>query len=236
MSTSRTPSRAASSASGARIFSPDSLVEGLLDAGVHAEASPINFGVADLLTEEKALVASAVESRQREFATGRVIARRLLRRSGRPDGPLLRDQDRVPVWPQGIVGSVTHCEGLCLVAIASTRVQRGIGLDVEPDEAVRDGVERLVCRGAEHDWVNAAGDAEARSRRVKLIFSIKEATYKAFYPELRTFWSFQDVGVEVDLEAERFVADLPDGPDVRKIEGRVIRREGFILSSVCRGM
>lgn len=223
-------------ASGSGTFSPDALVEGLLDPGVQVEASALEFGVADLLAEEKPLVASAVESRQREFATGRVLARRLLRRSGRQDGPLLRDQDRLPVWPQGIVGSVTHCEGLCIVAIASARVQRGIGLDVEPDEGVRAGVDRVVCRGAEHDWVNAAEDADACSRRVKLIFSIKEATYKAFYPELRTFWSFQDVGVEVDLDAERFVAELPDGPDVRRVEGRVIRRDGFILSSVCRGM
>ena len=224
-----------SSALGPPHSAPESLVEGLLDPGVQIEASAHDFGVADLLPEEKPLVARAVESRQREFATGRVLARRLLRRSGRPDGPLLRDEDRVPIWPEGIVGSVTHCAGLCLVAIAPSRAQRGIGLDVEPDEAVKEGVARVVCRGEEHDWVNAAADIDAQRRRVKLIFSIKEATYKAFYPELRTFWSFQDVGVRVDLEAGRFVAELPDGPDVRTVEGRVARRGGYIISSVCRG-
>ncbi|MFK7897294.1 MAG: 4'-phosphopantetheinyl transferase [Myxococcota bacterium] len=216
-------------------MSTDALVEGLMDPGVLVEAAALDFGLHDLLAEERPLVASAVETRQKEFATGRVLARRLLARMGRPAGPLLRDDDRVPRWPEGIVGSITHCEGLCLVAAASGRVQRGIGLDVEPDMPVREGVERVVCRGAEHDWVKQGADEEACSRRVKLVFSIKEATYKAFYPELRTFWSFQDVGVEVDLEAGRFLASLPEGPDVRSVEGRVLRRDGFILSSVCRG-
>ena len=96
------------------------------------------------------------------------------------------------------------------------------------------GVERVVCRPEEGPWLDGASDDEDRARRVRLIFSVKEATYKAFYPELRTFWSFQDVHVAVDESAERFIAHLPDGPDVREIEGRVLRRRGWILSSVCR--
>lgn len=211
------------------------LVEDLFDPGVAALASSLRFGPEDLHPEERALVERAVASRRREFSTGRVLARRLLARLGAPDGPILRSEDRVPIWPAGWGGSISHCTGLCVVAVAPLARQRGLGIDVEPDEPVSDGIERVVCRGGEHAWIDAAPDASARARRVKLVFSVKEATYKAFYPELRTFWSFQDVEVEIDEAGGRFLARLPEGPDVRAIEGRVLRRRGWILSSVCRG-
>lgn len=215
--------------------SRDHLLDGLFDEGVHATGSALVFGPDDLPAEEGALVASAIASRQREFSTGRVLARRLLARVGKSTGPLLRDDERVPLWPEGVVGSISHCSGFCVVALANREDQRGLGVDVEPDEPVEEGVERIVCRAEEHEWLDGAKDAEDRARRVKLVFSVKEATYKAFYPELRTFWSFQEVGIEVDLEHDRFRASLPEGPDVRVVEGRVARRGGWILSTVCRG-
>jgi 4'-phosphopantetheinyl transferase EntD len=146
---------------------------------------------------------------------------------------LLRDSDRVPVWPAGVVGSISHCDDLCAVAIGARSRFRGLGLDVEPDEPVKEGVERVVCRPGEIGWLESAVGDE-RSRRIKMIFSVKEAVYKAFYPELRTYWSFQDVETTIDLDAERFCAVLPEGPDVREIEGRVVRREGWIISAVAR--
>lgn len=224
------------------------LLDGLFDSPVCYAASGLDFGLSDIRPEERPLAAKAVASRQREFSTGRVLARRLLADQSVPDLPLLRTEDRVPIWPEGWVGSISHCDSLAAVAIAPAGTLRGVGLDVEPDEPVSSGVERVVCRGQEFAWLDRASEdlsgsaavqnelrfAEARSRRVKLIFSIKEATYKAFYPEIRTFWSFQDVEVEVDIEAGRFLAALPESADVAEIEGRFARRRGWILSAVSR--
>ena len=212
----------------------DDLLEGLFEEGVRGLASRLVYQPVDLLESERALVARAVESRQREFSTGRVLARRLLEDLGYPPAPLLRDEDRVPSWPRGVVGSISHCRDLCVVAVAPEGTHAGIGLDVELDAPSKDGIERIVCRPDERPWLDASIDGADRARRVKLIFSVKEATYKAFYPEQRTFWSFQDVGVEVDLARDRFRAELPPGPEVTSIEGRVVRRGGWILSSVCR--
>ena len=216
-----------------KVAAMEDLLDELFDVGVRVASSPLVFRSEDLPAGERSLVERAVESRRREFSTGRFLARSLLKDLDVEVTELLRDEDRVPLWPDRVVGSISHCEELCVVAIAERTRFRGIGVDVEPDEAVKSGVERVVCRESEKAWLSAVTGNE-RGRRIKVIFSVKEAVYKAFYPELRTFWSFQDVETEIDLPNERFRARLPEGPEVREIEGRIRRRGGLILSSVCR--
>lgn len=211
------------------------LLDGLFDARIRVASSALVFRPEDLPTAERELVARAIDSRQREFSTGRVLARTLMKQLGAEVPELLRDSDRVPRWPDLVVGSISHCASLCVAAVGESAHFRGIGLDVEPDEPVRPGVERVVCRDSERAWLNATcGSGAERARRIKIIFSVKEAVYKAFYPELRTYWSFQDVELELNLEEECFRARLPDGPEVREIDGRIFRRNGWILSGVSR--
>ena len=61
---------------------------------------------------------------------------------------------------------------------------------------------------------------------------VKEAVYKAFYPRTRTFWSFQDVGVSIDLEAGSYLAQLAAGSGLESVTGRVALRFGWIVSAV----
>lgn len=68
--------------------------------------------------EEREKVAQAVESRQREFATVRYLARRALGRLGRPAAPILPNRRGAPQWPDGIVGSMTHCAGYRAAAVS----------------------------------------------------------------------------------------------------------------------
>ena len=209
----------------------ETLLEGLLPPSVQIAGAPISDHVAALLPEERPFVEKAVAKRQREFATGRVLARGLLARLGHPDFPLLRAEDRLPVWPEGIVGSISHASHACLAAVAESRIAGGIGVDLEPDEPVDVDIERVVCRDGEHAWVAAEGESE-RGRRRRIVFSVKEAVYKAFYPRTRTFWSFQDVRVEIDLGAERWRAFLPESAGVAEADGRVALRDGWIVSAI----
>lgn len=209
----------------------ESLLEGLLPAEVPVAGATIGDHLAALTAEERTFVETAVPKRQHEFSTGRVLARSILSRLGHPGFPLLRADDRIPLWPEGIVGSISHAGHVCLAAAAPTRVTAGIGLDLEPDEPVEADIERVVCRDGEHDWVAAAGESE-RGRRRRIVFSVKEAVYKAFYPTTRTFWSFQDVRVEIDLLGEAWRAHLPESAGVAEAEGRVALREGWIVSAI----
>lgn len=206
------------------------LLVGLFDSAVTGASSDLKWNAEALAPAEQTLVAHAVESRRREFATGRMLVRQLLEARGVRNFPLLRDDDRVPVWPEGIVGSISHTKNLAVAVIASDDDFCGLGIDVEPDAAVESGIERMICREPELEWVGG-GSEEERGTRCRIVFSIKEAVYKAFFPRIRTFWKFQDVEVEIDLEAERFVATLPTSARRDSIEGRVVRRAGWILSA-----
>ncbi len=209
----------------------DSLLNGLLPPTIRTAASLIEDHVDALLPAERSLVQTAIASRQNEFATGRFLARRLLGELGHPDFPILREEDRIPCWPEDVVGSITHSGNICLVAVGLAREFRGIGIDVEPDEPVGRDIERVVLRDHEHDWV-AEGQGAERGRRCRFVFSVKEAVYKAFYPRTRQFWSFQDVTVAIDLAADRFEARLPESAGLERIDGRVGLRAGWIVAAV----
>jgi hypothetical protein len=64
-----------------------------------------------LFPEKEAVISRAVDKRRREFQTVRHCARRALRELGVPPAAVLPGERREPVWPPGVVGSLTHCTG-----------------------------------------------------------------------------------------------------------------------------
>ena len=107
------------------------------DTNVSTAISSPFASVDALMPQERNFVKAAVEKRQREFATARVLARRLLADYGIRQYPLLNDDDRVPVWPEGFVGSISHCDDCCVVALLGKSGNTiSIGIDVEPDTAI----------------------------------------------------------------------------------------------------
>lgn len=60
-----------------------------------------------LLEAERALVARAVPKRRDEYAAGRNCARAALARLGVHDFALLAGSAREPIWPEGVIGSMT---------------------------------------------------------------------------------------------------------------------------------
>ncbi len=208
--------------------------DGLFPADVEVRSGPISTSWNGLTERERALVAGAIDSRRREFATGRTLARDGLRAVGvvEPERlELLRDADRVPIWPRGFVGSISHKRDLCAVAVARSETYRGLGLDIEPARAIRPELQKTICTEPERAWLRGC-TREQQGLLCRIVFSVKEAVYKAFYPSLREFWSFQDVGVEIDLETSRFVAEVPPSTGVARVEGRVIRRAGWVATGI----
>jgi hypothetical protein len=72
----------------------------------------------DVHCDELRLMASAVPRRRAEFAAGRACARAALRRLGINGWPLLVGSKREPLWPAGVVGSITHTDGLVAAAVS----------------------------------------------------------------------------------------------------------------------
>lgn len=212
-----------------------SLFRPLLPAGVVlAEMSPADADPAALPPEERALVARAVEKRRREFAAGRQLARAAFAEAGVAAAPLLSDPDRVPRWPAGVTGSITHCASLCAVAVAPVSACAGLGLDVEPAAPLDARLLPMILREAEFARIEALPPT-LRPFGGLLAFSIKEAVYKAIYPSRRTFLEFRQVEVAFVGE-DGFVAEVlvPEAapPGRARIHGRFRIADGHVGAAV----
>jgi 4'-phosphopantetheinyl transferase EntD len=118
---------------------------------------------------------------------------------------LLNDADRVPMWPAGVVGSITHCRSLCAVALAPANACGGLGLDVEPAVALKDELRPMILRAGDQALLDAL-PSPAHALGGILGFTIKEAVYKAIYPTRRRFLEFHDVEI-VQLAADWSAVD-----------------------------
>lgn len=212
-----------------------SLFRPLLPEGVLiAEMAPADADPSSLPLPERGLIERAVQHRQQEFAAGRILARGLLGHAGAQIDALLRDADRVPTWPQAIIGSITHCRSLCAVAVAPRAISAGVGIDVEPARPISEELHAMILREAEHSRIDALPPA-LRPLGAILVFSIKEAVYKAIYPERRHFLDFQQVEIAFDGD-DGFVAEVlvPEAsfPGLSRISGRYRVADGHIASAV----
>ncbi len=199
-----------------------------------AEMVPADADPSALPFPERGLIERAVEHRQQEFAAGRILARALLDRAGAGTDALLRDSDRVPTWPQAVVGSITHCRSLCAVAVVPRAISAGVGIDVEPARPIGEELHAMILREAERGRIDALPQA-LRPLGAILVFSIKEAVYKAIYPERRYFLDFQQVEI-VFTGDDGFVAEVlvPEAsiPGLSRISGRYRVADGHIASAV----
>ncbi len=164
-------------------------------------------------------VRRATLERRREHATVRACARAALARLGHRPGPILSDADGVPVWPDGVVGSLTHCRGYRAALVSWRSDHRMLGLDAEPHEPLPDDTRGLVLgNDDEHDLT---GDWHAD----RIAFCAKEAAYKAWFPSTRKWLEFTDVSTSVHSDGT-FAARADDVPALR---GRWTVRRGYVV-------
>ncbi len=164
----------------------------------------------DLWPEERQAMARATPDRRAEFAGGRAAARAALRGIGLLPFAIPMAADRAPVWPRGVAGSITHHDGACLAIAARDQRLGGLGLDLEARADLPGDLWPEILTGAEGDWL-AAQAPGSRGGLVRMIFSAKEATYKALYPVSGRVVGFDAMTIRPDPEAGRFTARLSIG-------------------------
>lgn len=176
-------------------------VSGLFDGApvLVLSAVPVEAALAQMSAGEAALVARAVEKRRREFATARALAREGMRRLGVPEAEILSREDRSPIWPEGLAGSISHCD--TRAAVALLRREHGtVGIDIEHREELKRDLWKSVFLAREIEALEAAYEGPLRGRMALVLFSAKEALYKAQHPWTSTFMGFHDLEVELTNE------------------------------------
>lgn len=173
----------------------------LFDPRVVVRTAPIDDGAIARLTEqERAFVAGAGEKRRREFATARVLAREALRELGVEGFDLLNAEDRAPIWPSGIAGTVSHSNTRAVVAVGRADEVGTIGVDVEHREVLPQRLWEMTMLAEEIAWLEARDGADQGALALAL-FGAKEALYKAQYPRTREYMGFSALLVELSPDA-----------------------------------
>lgn len=154
--------------------------------------------------------------RRREFLAGRRCAHAAIARCA-PEHAAARiaiADGRGPVWPEGLVGAITHTGTRASAVVARSRDVRGLGLDLErrmtPEEA-REVLPVVATPGE----IGLVRDALAidRTAAVTLVFSAKESVYKCLFPLVRRFFDYREADV-VSVDRERRSCTVRVGLDL----------------------
>jgi 4'-phosphopantetheinyl transferase EntD len=185
---------------------------------------------------EAAVVKGAVAERRREFGTVRYCARKALQKLGAPTVSILPDADVAPRWPAGLVGSMTHCAGYRAAVVARCHDLCGVGIDAEPHVAVPGAVLDLMARDEERARLSALAVARPDLHWDRILFCIKKAVYKAWFPLTRRWLDFADVSVTAHLDGSfRARVRVPDaraaGVDLECFSGRWAVDHGQIVAA-----
>ncbi len=186
---------------------PHNLVRPLLPDHLAVVEGPIaDVGDAEslLFPEEAEYVARAVDKRRTEFACGRLFARRAIASFAPADRPLLRGPDRAPLWPAGLIGSITHTDSYCAVAVAECARVAALGIDIEDTGRFKPELVRRILTPREIE----TNLRDAADPRATLMFSAKEALHKCLHPLTGATLRFHDAEVTLDPAANFFAVRI----------------------------
>ncbi|MCX4987068.1 4'-phosphopantetheinyl transferase [Streptomyces sp. NBC_00572] len=196
-------------------------------------------GPPGLFPEEERVVAGAVAGRRREFASVRACARQALARLGLPPAPLLPGARGAPRWPEGVVGSMTHCQGYRAAAVARATDLLAVGCDAEPNAPLPspDTLE-LISLPQERVWLREFAARRPAVSWDRLLFSAKESVYKTWFPLTGRPLDFDEAVITPDPVAGTFRAELlvpgpvVDGVRITAFDGRWRTGNGLVVTAI----
>lgn len=198
---------------------------------------------APLYPEEEALVSRAVAKRRREFSSVRACARQAMAKLGVPAQPVLTGERGAPRWPDGLLGSMTHCDGYCAAVLVRAADLASVGIDAEPHDRLPGDVASAVFLPAERERLRRLAAEHPDVHWDRILFSAKESVYKAWFPLTGKWLDFEEADIELladpgDRSHGRLRAELlvpgpsVDGRVVQRFEGRWSVRHGLVATAV----
>jgi 4'-phosphopantetheinyl transferase EntD len=190
---------------------------------------------AGLIGAEEGAARRMRPDRLREFSAGRAAARIAMRGAGVLTTSVPMGPDRAPQWPAGVFGTISHAGAYAVAAVRAASRDMLLGVDLAEDTGLDPLLWDIVLSDADCAWL---ADQPQRDwpHLAKLIFSAKEAVYKAQYPITRTLFDFHVLGIHADpvkgTFRARFLRDIGPFSAGFAVTGLARRCDGYILTSV----
>lgn len=159
-----------------------------------------------LMQEEEASVRQFVSKRRREFAAGRNCARRALQALGFMPQSIGVGTGREPLFPIGTSGTITHTGDYCAAAVIRCGETLTIGIDAEIAEPLDASIVKLVLLHDEQQML--ASMLTHAWFPDKLVFSIKEAFFKAYFQRTGCYLDFLDARVQLNPAHNAFAIKI----------------------------
>jgi 4'-phosphopantetheinyl transferase EntD len=146
------------------------------------------------------------EKRVKDFATGRFCAKQAIENLGLYNIDILTGVEGKPIWPSGLVGSISHCESLTGAIIARKSDYISLGLDIEEIGNVTTDLWEYLFTESEKMFLIGFEDPEKQREQSTILFSMKESFYKLQNPVTNTFLDFLEV--ELKCTSGRYYLNL----------------------------
>jgi 4'-phosphopantetheinyl transferase EntD len=213
------------------------VIEKLMPPGVASCDAVEDVAESTMFPEEAERVGKAVDKRRREFATVRHCARQAFAELGIAPAAILNGERGAPQWPDGVVGSMTHCAGYRAAVVARASVIHTLGIDAEPHGPLPDGVLGMIARDEEKVELATLTATDASVHWDRMLFCAKETVYKAWYPLTQKWLGFEEASISLSPTGTFTAKLMVPGPVVAGdrldgFTGRWIVGDGLVVAAI----
>ncbi len=170
----------------------------------------------DQQLEHPLKIAQARVERKNEYLCGRVLAQAVLNHHFGLDQSITSMHEHLPIWPNHVLGSISHSQNKLIVALSNNAVY--LGIDIEhwvTSEFAQESAHLILTPSEFNLWKSKGADFFDFVRYVSLIFSIKESLYKAVYPTAKQYIDFLEACI-VDINFENQTLTLNFLPEIQQ--------------------
>ena len=144
----------------------------------------------------------SVRKRQAEFYFGRLAASQALAQYGLSQVEVQSGKFREPIWPVGIVGSITHQSKFAAAVVLDQQGHAGIGIDIESiiQTSMQDAMFATVVSATEVKYLRSLTADLTLNTLLSVTFSAKESFFKATFNTVGRYFDFDMIEViHIDL-------------------------------------
>ena len=184
-------------------------IQHLFPSSVKSYCSRVKDYTEELHPEEVKLVSKAIDKRRYEFSTGRFCARKALQQLGIDNCVLKQGKNGEPLWPDQTTGSISHSSKWAAACVSTTKDIMAVGFDIETINRISSGILKRIITEKEKELQDKKDEQDAQIYAA-LIFSTKEAIYKALSKLYSKTLRFKDVSIIPNVDKSEFKIELND--------------------------